>query len=239
LIDGIGVRVLSWINSVRAKPADAGLEKWRETLNQLESVSLGRRDLSVAFSWSLFNWIADVACLGFAAYAAGGNASVAGLTVAYAAARAVGSIPLMPGGLLVVEAVLVPGLVSSGMSLPNAISAMLIYRAISWLLIAAIGWVLFFFMFRTENEVDADALETDTETDAAADTETDTEPGAGPAAVQPSGDSAPAQSESENAAASADAALQGPLPPPDPTSKTGETSAIRERRGAQFGDATT
>jgi putative heme transporter len=158
LIDGIGIRVLSWINSCRGKPADAGLEKWREILNQLESVSLGRRDAVVSFSWSLFNWIADVACLGFAAYATGGNASVAGLTVAYAAARAVGSIPLMPGGLLVVEAVLVPGLVTSGMSLPDAISAMLIYRLISWLLIAAIGWVVFFFMFRTENEVDLEPI---------------------------------------------------------------------------------
>ena len=49
----------------------------------------------MAFSWSLFNWIADVACLAFAAYAAGGKPSLAGLTVAYAAARAVGSIPLM------------------------------------------------------------------------------------------------------------------------------------------------
>ena len=76
----------------------------------------------------------------------------AGLTVACAAARAVGTIPLMPGGLLVVEAVLVPGLVSSGMSLPAAISTMLIYRLISWLLLAAIGWVVFFFMFRTEND---------------------------------------------------------------------------------------
>ena len=157
LIDGIGVRVLSWANSARGKPADAGLSKWREMLNQLESVSLSRRALSEAFSWSLFNWIADVACLAFAAYATGGKASLAGLTVAYAAARAVGSIPLMPGGLLVVEAVLVPGLVSSGMTLPDAISAMLIYRLVSWLLIAAIGWVVFFFMFRTENPIHPDS----------------------------------------------------------------------------------
>ena len=49
-----------------------------------------------------------------------------------------------------------PGLVSSGMSLPGAISTMLIYRLISWLLLAAVGWVVFFFMFRTENEVDPD-----------------------------------------------------------------------------------
>lgn len=159
-IDGIGARVLSWYNSVRGKPADTGLVKWRETLEQLESVSLSRRALGTAFSWSLFNWIADVACLAFAAYAAGGHPSLAGLTVAYAAARAVGSIPLMPGGLLVVEAVLVPGLVSSGMTLASAISAMLIYRLVSWIFISSIGWVVFFFMFRTEKDLDPDANDT-------------------------------------------------------------------------------
>src|SRR6202012_4955048 len=123
--------------------------------------------------------------------------SLAGLTVAYAAARAVGTIPLMPGGLLVVEAVLVPGLVSSGMSLPSAISAMLIYRLISWLLIAAVGWVVFFFMFRTENTTDPDDA-----------------PITSPLPdVQHQGDPT-------------DTALQGPLPPPkrgpDPGSSIGD-----------------
>jgi putative heme transporter len=157
LIDGIGVRVLSGFNSIRGKPADVGLDKWRETLAQLESVSLSRRTLGMAFSWSMFNWVADVACLAFACYAAGGHPSLAGMTVAYAAARAVGSIPLMPGGLLIVEAVLVPGLVSSGMTLASAISAMLIYRLVSWIFISAIGWVVFFFVFRTEKDLDPDA----------------------------------------------------------------------------------
>ena len=196
LIDGIGVRVLSWVNSARGKPADAGLQSWRAMLQQLESVSLSRRELGVAFSWSLFNWIADVACLAFAAYAAGGKPSLAGLTVAYAAARAVGSIPLMPGGLLVVEAVLVPGLVSSGMTLPDAISAMLIYRLVSWLFIAAIGWVVFFFMFRTENKIDREAATLD---------------------LAEALDAAAAEGEGEvQAADPADAALQGTLPPSDP-----------------------
>ncbi len=160
-------------------------------LCQLESVSLSRRDLAVAFSWSLINRFADVACLGFAAYAAGYHASVGGLTVACAAARAVGTIPLMPGGLLVVEAVLVPGLMSSGMPLPGAISTMLIYRLVSWLLLAAVGWVVFFFMFRTENDVDPDA-DVGTDADAA------------PAAeVQLPAD-----------------ALQGPVPPTEPADET-------------------
>lgn len=156
-LDGIGVRLLSKFNSLRGKPTDTGLDKWRAMLRQLESVQLSRRALGNAFGWSLFNWIADVACLAFAAYAAGGHPSLAALTVAYAAARAVGSIPLMPGGLLVVEAVLVPGLVSSGMTLAAAISAMLIYRLVSWIFISSIGWVVFFFMFRTEMDIDPDA----------------------------------------------------------------------------------
>ena len=95
----------------------------------------------------------------FACYAAGGRPSLLGVIVAFVAARAVGSIPLMPGGLLVVEAVLVPGLVSSGMTLAAAISAMLIFRMISWIFIAGIGWVVFFFMFRTETDVDLDACD--------------------------------------------------------------------------------
>jgi hypothetical protein len=97
----------------------------------------------------------------------------------------------MPGGLLIVEAVLVPGLVSSGMSLPSAISAMLIYRLISWLLLAAIGWVVFFFMFRTENIAASD----------------DDEPITGPLPV--------VRHQRDPAADPTEAALQGPLPPPD------------------------
>jgi len=194
LIDGIGCRVLSRVNSIRGRPADTGLAKWREMLAQLESVSLRRSDLAVAFSWSLVNRFADVACLAFAAYAAGYHASIGGLTVACAAARAVGTIPLMPGGLLVVEAVLVPGLASSGMPLSGAISTMLIYRLISWLLLAAVGWVVFFFMFRTENQIDLDAADIVDGQSAAA-------------AAQPAAAELP-----ENA-------LQGPVPPPDPAAE--------------------
>lgn len=209
LIDGIGSRVLAWVNSIRGRPADAGLDKWRQTLMQLESVSLSRRTLGVAFSWSLFNWIADVACLGFAAYAAGDHASLAGLMVAYAAARTVGTIPLMPGGLLVVEAVLVPGLVSSGMSLSSAISAMLIYRLISWLLIAAIGWVVFFFMFRAENTSDSASLEAEPVTDPAIDPISD--PATDPA-IAPVID-LNAQAHGRRYVDMAATALQAPLPP--------------------------
>jgi len=64
----------------------------------------------------------------------------------------------------------VPGLVSSGMSLASAISAMLIYRLVSWIFISAIGWVVFFFVFRTEKDIDPDSAGaiTDADNDTAA-----------------------------------------------------------------------
>jgi hypothetical protein len=44
------------------------------------------------------------------------------------------------------------------MTLASSISAMLIYRLVSWIFISAIGWVVFFFVFRTEKDVDPDAV---------------------------------------------------------------------------------
>ena len=48
------------------------------------------------------------------------------------------------------------------MTLASAISAMLIYRLVSWIFISSIGWVVFFFMFRTEKDLDPDASDTTT-----------------------------------------------------------------------------
>jgi hypothetical protein len=72
---------------------------------------------------------------------------------------------------------------------------MLIYRLVSWIFISAIGWVVFFFMFRTESTIDPDVQE---ELDVAAAEQVGEE--------QPATDSTPDP---------ADTALQGPLPPPE------------------------
>ncbi|WP_030175061.1 MULTISPECIES: YbhN family protein [Actinomycetes] len=170
-IEGIGVTILRWINHVRDKAADHGVVRWREILVQLRAVQLKPKDTSIAFGWSLFNWVADVACLAFACYAVGGQPSIAGLMVAYAASKAVGTaIPLLPGGLGVVDGVLVPALTSAGMGAAESVTAVLVYRMVSYLLVALIGWVVIFVMFRgtyraednvdlMEKEVDAQLLD--------------------------------------------------------------------------------
>lgn len=149
-VESAGARLLGWWNHLRNKPVDQGADKLYEMLDQLRAVQLDRRHLSAAAGWSLFNWIADVACLAFACWAVGANPSIAGLMVAYAAGKAVGTaVPLLPGGIGVVDAVLVPALTSAGMPASDAITAVLLYRMVSYVLVAVIGWVVILAMFRT------------------------------------------------------------------------------------------
>ncbi len=167
------LRVMDWINQVRSKPAGNGHDRIMETLEQLRAVQLSKRDLGVSFGWSMFNWVADVACLAFACWAVGAHPSIAGLMVAYAAGKAVGNaVPLLPGGIGVVDAVLVPALTSAGMPAADAITAVLVYRVISYILIAAIGWVVVLFMFRGTFRT-GETLEEELDRDL------DSEPGAG------------------------------------------------------------
>ncbi|NHU46270.1 lysylphosphatidylglycerol synthase domain-containing protein, partial [Rhodococcus sp. A14] len=72
-----------------------------------------------------------------------------GLAVAYAAGNAARSaIPLLPAGLGVMDAVLVPALTASGMTGAEAVSAIVVYRLVSFLLMATIGWIVFAARFR-------------------------------------------------------------------------------------------
>ncbi|MGK2318771.1 lysylphosphatidylglycerol synthase transmembrane domain-containing protein [Gordonia rhizosphera] len=158
-------RVLEWWNQFRNKPRGQGRDRVLETLEQLRAVQLTQRELAVSFGWSLFNWVADVACLAFACWAVGAHPSIAGLMVAYAAGKAVGTaIPLLPGGIGVVDAVLVPALTSAGMPAADAITAVLVYRLISYVLIAAIGWVVVLLRFRNRIRT-GDTLEEEIEHD--------------------------------------------------------------------------
>ena len=46
------------------------------------------------------------------------------------------------------DAVLVPALTASGMTGAQALSAVVVYRLVSFLMIAAIGWVIFALRYR-------------------------------------------------------------------------------------------
>ncbi|MGW6379015.1 lysylphosphatidylglycerol synthase transmembrane domain-containing protein [Rhodococcus sp. NPDC055112] len=147
--------VLVRVNAMRNKPADTGMPAVREMLEQLESVQLGKRDGAITLGWSAVHRVADLACLAAACYAIGADPALSGLLIAFAAGKAVGTIPLAPGGLVFVDATLIATLTTAAsISASQAVAAAFVYRGVSFILVAIVGWIVFLFLFRRHQHED-------------------------------------------------------------------------------------
>ena len=163
-LEGVGLTALRYVNHLLKKSPANGIERWRSVVQQIGAVRMNRRQAMYALGWSLGKWMFDAACLIFACYAIGATPSLAGVVVAFAAGNtARTAIPLLPAGLGVMEGVLVPALMAAGMSNGGAITAMVLYRLISFIMIVIIGWVVFFFRFRGQSNTGLDELKEDIE----------------------------------------------------------------------------
>lgn len=150
-LDAVGRSVLRRVNRMRNRPRDAGLQRWIGGLRDLETVQLGARSGGLALAWAAWNWVADVATLWFACLAAGAHPSLSGLVIAYAAGKAVATVPLLPGGIGIVEATLTAALVAGGLPASTALAGVIVYRIISFFLVAVVGWGVFALLFRGRN----------------------------------------------------------------------------------------
>ena len=147
--------VLVRVNRMRSKPPSTGMHAVRETLSQLESVQLGKRDGAITAGWSVVHRTADVACLGLACWAIGAEPTLAGVLIAFAAGKAVATIPLAPGGLVFVDATLIATLTTAArISASEAVAAAFVYRGVSFILVAIVGWIVFAFLFRGHQHED-------------------------------------------------------------------------------------
>ena len=64
------------------------------------------------------------------------------LVIAYCAGMAAASVPIVPGGLGVVDGALVLGLVAGGVAGSSAVAAVVLYRLISFGFIIGAGWLV-------------------------------------------------------------------------------------------------
>ncbi|WP_249399752.1 lysylphosphatidylglycerol synthase transmembrane domain-containing protein [Corynebacterium qintianiae] len=114
-------------------------------------MSASRFGLTAVFS--LLNRLFDLAVLYFAVWAVAGTAptttaglnetTLSGVTLAFVMTKLAGAAQVTPGGVGTVEAIAAAALVAGGMTLIDATAATLIYRAISFALVTAIGWVVY------------------------------------------------------------------------------------------------
>ncbi|WP_328811966.1 lysylphosphatidylglycerol synthase transmembrane domain-containing protein [Rhodococcus sp. NBC_00297] len=154
-IVGIGRWGLSKYNSLRNNDPDTGMARLDEIVEQVKSVRLGARDGTVSLGFSAVHRLADVACLGFACYAIGADPKIYGLLIAFSASKTVGSIPGAPGGLVIVDATLIATLTTAAsISASQAVASALVYRLVSFILVALVGWVVFLILFRKHQHED-------------------------------------------------------------------------------------
>lgn len=95
-------------------------------------------------AWSTCNWLLDALCLWLCLRGFGDDLAPELVLVAYGVAMLVGLLPVTPGGLGIVEGLLVPGLVAAGAAAGPAVLAALTWRLLQFWLpipVAAVCWL--------------------------------------------------------------------------------------------------
>ncbi len=89
-------------------------------------------------AWAVIKWVADFAVLAAALLAVGGGADLIAVASVYVGVQILRQIPLTPGGVGVIEAALLGGLIAAGVAAAPAAAAVVIYRGLTfWLTLAA------------------------------------------------------------------------------------------------------
>jgi hypothetical protein len=113
----------------------------RRFIDQLRSYRPAATEVGFAVSAGVLNWAADAMALALAIRSVGGHVSFADVIVVWAVAGTATSFALTPSGVGIVEAVLVTGLVLTGLPRPSAVAATVLYRTVSLLLPVSVGWI--------------------------------------------------------------------------------------------------
>ncbi|UBI09445.1 YbhN family protein [Corynebacterium coyleae] len=113
-------------------------------IDQVSAIRISAPAFAGAAGLSLCNRLLDLATMVCAVWAVSSSSiSLSGICLAFIMTKLAGSAQVTPGGLGTVEPVAVGMLVAGGLSLADATAATVIYRAISFALVTAIGWIVY------------------------------------------------------------------------------------------------
>ena len=119
--------------------AEATERVMHQIAERVAAMTADRALLRRAVLWATANWLLDAGSLFVFLVAFGHIENPDGLLVAYGLAYVLAAIPVTPGGLGVVEAVLVPSLVAFGATRGTAIVAVICYRLVNFWLPIPVG----------------------------------------------------------------------------------------------------
>jgi uncharacterized membrane protein YbhN (UPF0104 family) len=120
-------------------PSMGASPRWARWWVAMHCCRLGARGWSRSFIWAMANWALDGAALAASIEALQVTVPWRGVVAAYALAQVAGTLPLTPGGLGLVEASLAGLLAAYGMHAPEALAAVVLYRAVGFWVVAVVG----------------------------------------------------------------------------------------------------
>ncbi len=113
----------------------------RRVADRLRVLGADRPLLIRAFGWAMANWLLDAASLWVFVVAFGHRVPLDGLIVSFGLANVLAAVPVTPGGLGVVEAVLTSALVGFGTPRGVAVLGVVTYRLVNFWLPIPVGGV--------------------------------------------------------------------------------------------------
>jgi uncharacterized protein (TIRG00374 family) len=138
---GVAARLLRVANRCLRRPPDTGALTLQATIEDLRAIRARPRDWMVASSAAIANWLLDLLCLWACAHALGLHVPPWALLASYSLAMAGAGLSPLPGGVGLVDGILVLALTSAaGAGTGVAVGVVLLYRVVSFGTLLAGGW---------------------------------------------------------------------------------------------------
>ena len=110
------------------------------TLERAGDLRLGYLALAQAFAFALANWAADICCLFCALHAVGVAVPGAKILLVWTVGAGAGSLSPVPGGIGIVDIVLIAALAGVGVHTAAGVAAVLLYRILSLKIGMSMAW---------------------------------------------------------------------------------------------------
>ena len=120
----------------------------RSWAGRLGSLRLSRSACMTVAGLALINWLADAAVFAVSIQAIGAVIPWKVLLLVYGSGVGVQTLNVTPGGFGITEGTLGLTLVAAGLRAGQALAAVLLYRLVSFWLIASAGWLIFLWLRR-------------------------------------------------------------------------------------------
>jgi putative heme transporter len=144
------VRVtVGWTKRLTRHPKGESEAIASNALASLERMRLGVKTTTRIVVWGLLNWWADVACLYLCLLTVGiGNLALGKIVIVWLAGVGAASLSPTPGGIGAVEIAMVASLAAFGIRGPDAITAVLVFRMITFKLLGSFWAVIYEYVDR-------------------------------------------------------------------------------------------